>query len=65
MNRPLQPGDVCYIRVRVIARVDDKEFGQFTVEPVNRFQVPSRPGMYTYMNRDEIITIEEARRIVK
>ena len=56
---------MCYIRVRVIARVNDKEFGQFAVEPVNRFQVPSRPGMYTYMNRDEIITIEEARRIVK
>lgn len=65
MNRPLRPGEVAYIRVRIIERVNDKDFGQYRVEPVSKFTEPTRPGMYTYINRDEIITLDEARRIVK
>lgn len=65
MNRPLIPGEIAYIRVRVVQKVNDKQFGDYVVEPVTKFQQQTRPGMYTYMNRNEIITLDEARRIAK
>ena len=65
MKRPLKSGDICYVRVRVIQKMDEKGFGEWCVEPITRSFSQTRRGMYLYVNREEMITKEEAREVVK
>lgn len=65
MQRPLKKGDVCYIRVRVVEKMSEPGFGEWAVEPITKWLSQVRPGLWIYVNRDELITQQEAREAVK
>lgn len=65
MRPTVRPGDIAYVRVRVIGQVKANGFGEIAVEPIDKFTQQSRPGMYMYVEDKEVITLEEARRLVK
>lgn len=63
-NRVLRPGEFAYVRVKIKALASDI-FGQYEVEPINKFGQPEFEGKYMYVMRSELITADEARRSVK
>lgn len=65
MLRPVKEGDVCYIRVRVAHKESDAQLGTFAVEPISRVLTRTRPGTFIYVDRNELITQQEAREAVK
>lgn len=54
-----------YLRARVTRRASDKTFGQWEIEPIDRFMQPTVPGKYLYADSKELITIDDARRMVQ
>lgn len=62
---PFREGQVVYLRARVTRRASDKTFGQWEIEPIDRFTQPTVPGKYLYADSKELITIDDARRMVQ
>lgn len=54
-----------YLRARVTRRASDKTFGQWELEPIDRFAQPTVPGKYLYADAKELITLDDARRMVQ
>ena len=62
---PFREGQVVYIRARVTRRANDKTFGMWEVEPVDRFLNPTVPGKYLYADPKELISQDDAKRMVQ
>lgn len=62
--RILRPNTFAYIRVRLVANVQDI-FGEWEVEPINKFGTPVFPGKYLYAMESEIVTVDEVKKAVK
>lgn len=58
-------GQLVYLRARVVRRANDKTFGQLELEPIDRFAQPTVPGKYLYADAKELITLDDARRMVQ
>lgn len=63
--KPLKEGEVAYIRVRIVKRTGDKGFGDYEVQPVTKHRTPTTSGRYLYVDRDELVTVEEAKGLVR
>lgn len=62
---PFREGQIVYLRARVVRKANDKTFGQLEIEPLDRFAQPTTPGKYLYVDPKELITLEDARRMVQ
>ena len=62
---PFREGQIVYVRARVKRKASDKTFGQWEIEPIDRFAQPTSDGKYLYADSKELITIEDARRMVQ
>lgn len=54
-----------YLRARVTRRASDKTFGMWELEPIDRFAQPTVQGKYLYADAKELITLDDARRMVQ
>lgn len=72
--RPLKPGEYVYLRCRVLDRklegpptgqLAEEVFGEYQLEPISRTGVGVMPGKFVYAFREEMITTEEAKRMVR